>query len=59
MNRDWLPLHLFGLVYSILFLVALLPIPESPKFLYAKKRFKEARESLAFVSRLNRVPYYD
>lgn len=35
--------------------LAVLAIPESPKYLYAKKRFKEAKETLAGIAKFNRV----
>tara|TARA_B110000285_G_C15015943_1_gene559058 strand:+ start:851 stop:1039 length:189 start_codon:yes stop_codon:yes gene_type:complete len=28
--------------------------PESPKFLYSKQKFEEARESLAYMAKFNR-----
>lgn len=35
--------------------LAVLAIPESPKFLYAKKRFTEAKEILAGIAKFNGV----
>lgn len=32
--------------------------PESPRYLYGKQRFKEARESLEYIARFNRTDNY-
>jgi len=45
-NPDWLPLHVFGLYLSFVIIIAGLFIPESPKFLYAKKQFNKSRQVL-------------
>lgn len=34
-------------------MLAIVFFPESPNFLYSKQRFAEARESLAYIARLN------
>jgi hypothetical protein len=34
-------------------LIAITVLPESPKFLYSKMRFKECRDSLAYIAKLN------
>jgi hypothetical protein len=38
----------------IVLIVATIVFPESPKFLYSKQKFEEARESLAFMAKFNR-----
>lgn len=46
-SRHWLWIHLTGLSGTIIsFFVALIFIPESPKFLYLKKRYSESRKIL-------------
>ena len=35
----------------------LIAFPETPKYLYAKGRFDEARNSLAYVARFNNQPF--
>lgn len=36
-NKNWMPIHIFGVIMSFVLLLALLMIPESPKYFYAKK----------------------
>jgi len=33
--------------------VAVLVLPESPKYLYSKQRFDEARDSLKYIAKIN------
>ena len=54
-NKDWVPIHIFGLFLSFAMLIALLKIPESPKYLYARKDFKGARASLKVVAKYNGI----
>lgn len=35
-------------------IISTLFFPESPKFLYSKQKFEEARESLAYMAKFNR-----
>lgn len=45
-SKDWIPLQLFAIAATLATLIATLFIPESPKFLYSKNRFHEARKAL-------------
>jgi hypothetical protein len=45
-NRDWLPLHEFGLLISAVVMIGILLLPESPKFYYANRKFNKARECM-------------
>ena len=54
-DRDWFPLHAFGLAYACVMVVAALAIPESPKWCYATKRYDRARASLRVISKFNRT----
>jgi hypothetical protein len=45
-SKDWIPLQLFAIAATFATLIATLFIPESPKFLYSKNRFLEARNAL-------------
>ena len=54
-SRNWLWFQIFALsLTSVSFCVTLLA-PESPKYLYSYKRYKEARKALAVIARYNRV----
>ena len=50
---------MFGLFTHAVSLIAVFFIPESPKFLSCKGRFSDARKSLAFIAKFNRVKNYD
>ena len=53
-NRNWLWSQILGIIGTCTTLVvSALLMPESPKFLYANKRYEEARQSLNFVSNFN------
>lgn len=58
-SRNWLPLHIFGVFVTGVLLIVDLMIPESPKYLYATKRFNDARHALMLVARFNRVQHAD
>lgn len=54
-SRHWLWIHLSGLVATLLSLIiAVFIIPESPKFLYLKKRYSESRNILKYIARFNK-----
>ena len=52
-SKYWLNLHLFNMCVAIAIIVMIQFIPESPVFLYANKRYDEAREVLKFMGRFN------
>lgn len=58
-NKDWVPIHAFGVIMSFVLLRELLSIPESPKYLYAKKDFHAARESLRIIAKRNKIQDHD
>lgn len=39
--------------------VAIFFFPESPKFLYSKQKFEEARDSLHYIAKFNRNSKYN
>jgi len=49
-SPNWAPLHFFGLCYGAFIIFLVFNLPESPKFLYAKKRFDEARVVFMHIS---------
>lgn len=54
LDKNWFPLQAIYFVGGILVLIlAIIFFPESPNFLYSKQKFAEARESLAYIARLN------
>lgn len=54
-SKDWLGFQIFALcLTTVSFLVTLL-VPESPKYLYSYKKYKEARKALLVIARYNRV----
>ena len=53
-NRNWLPIHIFGLIWCFFSLIAVFTIPESPKFYYANRRYGEARQSLKIIAKYNK-----
>lgn len=52
---NWVPFHLIGPVLNITALIGLPFIPESPKFLYEKKRYMECYKSLRKMADINGV----
>ena len=53
-SRHWLWIHLAGLGGTLIsFIVAVFIIPESPKFLYLKKRYGESKKILKYIARFN------
>ena len=58
-NNDWIPIHAFGVISSFVLLWELLSIPESPKYLYAKKDFHGAREIFMIIAKRNGVENYE
>jgi len=59
LDKNWFPLQATYFVLGILvFFVALLVLPESPKYLHSKQRFQEAKDSLTYMAKLNRCDTY-
>ena len=55
LDKNWFPLQAIYFGGGIIVLiVAIIFFPESPKFLYSKQKFEEARESLNFIAKFNR-----
>ena len=52
--RDWWYLHVVGVVEALLIIAAASQIPESPKYLYAQKRFNEVRTIMKRIARHNK-----
>lgn len=53
-DRGWFLLQLICLILGVLCLIYLIfVVPESPKWLYIKERFEEARNNLVYVAHFN------
>ena len=55
-SKDWVWFEVFGVGLNAVVVVLILFLPESPKFLYAQKRWSELRESLNLIARVNGKP---
>ena len=54
LDRNWFPLQAIYFVFGIIVLIiAATVLPESPKYLYSKMKYKECRDSLAYIAKLN------
>jgi len=59
-SRNYLYIQLFGFGLTVaMLLFTIVCFVESPKFLYNKKRYDEARRSLSWVAYYNGVSNYD
>jgi len=52
-NKDWVYLHLIGIIASFIIIFVIFTIPESPKYYYANRMFDQAREKLKIINRFN------
>lgn len=54
LDKNWFPLQAFYFGGGIaVMLIGALFFPESPKYLYSKQKYKEARESLHHIAKIN------
>ena len=52
--RNWYPVALIGLIWSFLVIFSVfIFIPESPKYLYASRKFDKARTTMEYMGRIN------
>ena len=54
-TKDWLGFQIYGLVATGLAFVGSMIAPESPKYLFSYKQYREAKDSLRVIARYNRV----
>lgn len=54
-NKNWMPLHWSGFFASIFLIIAMSLLPESPKYLYAKKQYNKARDIMVKIAKINQV----
>lgn len=54
LDKNWFPLQAIYFVAGIIAMfIAIFFLPESPKYLYSKQKFDEARASLNYIARFN------
>lgn len=56
-TKDWINYQWFSVSLNFFCFVALLPIRESPRFLYSMKKFKEAKDLFRFIAKINGKKY--
>ena len=52
-TKDWIYLQVYGAFITFLSAICLSIVPDSPKYLYSKGRFEEARKAFSFIQRFN------
>ena len=55
MTKNWLWFQIFALSITTVSFLGSLIVPESPKYLYSYKKFKEAKKSINHIARFNGV----
>lgn len=53
-SKHWIWLVLVGFTFNFLCVIFMFFIPESPKYLIARKRFDEARKSIYYIAKFNK-----
>ena len=54
-SNNWVPIGIMMVIWTLISVIIMPNVPESPKFLYEKGEFNEARLSLFSVARFNGV----
>lgn len=54
-SKYWLGFQIYAIIAMTACFLGSCLAPESPKYLYSYQRFKEAKQSLQFIARFNRV----
>lgn len=52
-DRNWIQIHLVGIIGAVLIILGNLTLPESPKYYYANHKYHEARQILKKFARWN------
>jgi len=52
-SNDYRSYHKIGLAATLISMIALIWVPEGPKYLYNKKGFDECRKSLMVIEKVN------
>jgi len=53
LTKNWIYFHLLSFALNGIAIIGMFAVPESPKYLIGKQRFKEAKESLALMAKIN------
>ena len=53
MSKNWLWLYVGVCIATVISMVGIYIMPESPKFLYTKKRYEEARNAISWIAKIN------
>lgn len=53
-SNYWIPLQVFGGVLTVISMVGVYFLPESPKFLLTMKRYEDARTAINVIARVNK-----
>jgi hypothetical protein len=52
-GNEWETLCIVPLIFSVVFVICAFFIPESPKYLYARRMYSELRKTLDYISWIN------
>jgi ubiquitin-protein ligase len=50
---DWVPIHTLAYIITIITVILTFYVPESPKYMYAHRRYDEVRQILKEIARKN------
>lgn len=58
-SRNWIGFQVCGFVLTCLSTLGLFFVPESPKYLWSAKKYKEARDKLNYIAKFNMNTNYN
>ena len=53
-SKYWIPINVFGGVLTVVSMIGVWFLPESPKFLLTMRRYDDARASINVITRINK-----
>ena len=54
-GKQWKQIYFVTMIFPVLAFLISFFVPESPRYLYAKKKFRELNKTLKYISRVNGV----
>ncbi|TNV80510.1 hypothetical protein FGO68_gene767 [Halteria grandinella] len=57
-SKQWQWFEIIGLVINLIVIVCVVFMPESPKYLYAQRRWDDMRKNLNVIAKLNKAPAF-